>query len=294
MRSWPADRGARRSRRWNVAPYVLILPFMASFLIFDSFAIMASFGLSFTDYQGYGTGSFIGLDNYREMLTDKTLLQALGHTATIWLLTVPFLCFGSLVMAWFIESRGFLRTAFFLPVLPSLAVVSIIFLLMMDPKFGLIGQLFSAVGLTPVNILIDPRVAVPLISAIVIWKSFGYMVVVQLAALQSFPSQVREAALVDGVGGWNFFWRVLVPISKPSIAFVGVISTFGVVNAFEESYLLYKTTGGPGRSGLILGTYLYREGFVDFHFGYASAIAYGMALLMFVVALLQLRWSRDG
>ena len=84
-----------------------------------------------------------------------------------------------------------------------------------------------------------------------------------------------------------------MPISKPSIAFVGVITTFGVVNAFEESYLLYKTAGGPGHSGLILGTYLYREGFVDFRLGYASAVAYGMAFLLFAFALVQLRWSRN-
>src|SRR5262249_40199818 len=151
---------------------------------------------------------------------------------------VPFLSFGSLVMAWFIESkfvrplRGFLRTAFFLPVLPSMAVVSIIFLLIMDPQFGLVGQLFSHLGLTPVNLQIDEHVDVPLISTIVIWKNFGYMVVVQLAALQAFPSQVKEAALVDGARGWRFFWLILVPISKPSIAFVGVITTFGVINAF--------------------------------------------------------------
>ncbi|MBO3748817.1 sugar ABC transporter permease [Streptosporangiaceae bacterium NEAU-GS5] len=273
---------------------------MASFLIFDTFALVGSFGLSFTDWQGVGDLHFIGVDNYKEMAADPSLRQALWHTMLIWLLTVPFLAFGSLVMAWFIESkfvrplRAFLRTAFFLPVLPSLAVVSIIFLLMMDPTFGLVGQAFSALGLKPVNILIDQGVAIPLISSIVIWKNFGYMVVVQLAALQAFPAQVREAALVDGVNGWNYFWRVMVPISKPSIAFVGVITTFGVVNAFEESYLLYKTTGGPGRSGLILGTYLYREGFVDFNLGYASAVAYGMAFLMFIVALAQLRWSRNG
>lgn len=299
MRSWPADRAARRSTRWSAAPYVLILPFVISFLIFDTFAMVASLGLSFTDWKGVGAEHFIGLRNYGQLLKDETLRQALGHTALIWLLTVPFLCFGSLVTAWIIESkfvrplRGFLRTAFFLPVLPSLAVVSIIFLLMMDPKYGLIGQLFTKLGINPVNILLDRGVAVPLIAVIIIWKSFGYMVVVQLAALQSFPQQVREAAMIDGVNGWQYFWRVMVPICKPSIAFVGVITTFGVVNAFEESYFLYKTTGGPGRSGLILGTYLYRQGFIDFNLGYASAIAYGMALLMLIVALIQLRWGRN-
>jgi ABC-type sugar transport system permease subunit len=299
LRYWPDDRGARRFRRRSAAPYVLILPFMLSYLVFDTFAVVGSFGLSFTDYRGYGAATFIGLENYKTLFTDATLRQALGHTMVIWLLTVPLLSFGSLFVGWILESRfvrplrSFLRTTFFLPVLPSLAVVSIIFLLMMDPKYGLIGQLFDGLGLTPVNILVDPHVAVPLISAIVLWKNFGYMVVVQLAALQAFPAQVREAALVDGASGWTFFWRVLVPICRPSISFVAVITSFGVINQFDESYFLYETTGGPDRSGLVLGTYLYRVGFVDFRLGYASAVAYGMAMLMFVVALLQLRWSRE-
>lgn len=298
MPSWPVDgRRVRRPRR-GVAPYLLILPFVASFLIFDTFAMGASFALSFTDYQGIGAAHFVGLANFKELLGDATLHKALWNTMTIWLLTVPLLSFGSLVIAWFIESRlvrplrGFLRTSLFLPVLPSLVVVAIIFLLLMDPNYGLVGQLFRLLGLTPVNIHLVPWAAVPLISFITIWKNLGYVIVVQIAGLQAFPAQVRDAARVDGVNAWQYFWRVLVPISKPAIAFVGVMSTFGVVNAFEESFLLYKTTGGPGYSGLILGTYLYREAFQDFRLGYASAVAYMMTGIMVVFALLQLRWSR--
>jgi ABC-type sugar transport system permease subunit len=267
-------------------------------LIFDTFAMFASFALSFTDYQGVGAAHFIGLANFQKMWGDATLHKALWNTMAIWLLTVPVLSFGSLVIAWCIESRlvrplrAFLRTALFLPVLPSLVVVAIIFLLIMDPTFGLVGQLFRHFGLNPININTNSRAPVPLISFITIWKSLGYMIVIQSAGLQAFPTQVRDAARVDGVNVWQYFWRVLVPISKPVIAFVGVMSTFGVVNAFEESYLLYKTSGGPEQGGLILGTYLYREAFESFRIGYASAIAYMMTGIMVVFALLQLRWSR--
>ena len=287
-------------RRSGAAPYVFVFPFIAVFGVFGVFAVIASLGLSFTDWKGVASGNFIGIDNYIQMAQDPTLRKALINTGIIWLLTVPILTFGSLLVAWFVESklvrplRSFYRTALFLPVLPSLAVVSIIFLLMMDPSVGLIGQLFTAVGLTPVNIQLDQAAALPLISFIIIWKAFGYNVVLQLAALQAFPEQLKEAAQIDGVGNWNFFARILVPLSKPTLAFLAILSTIGVANSFEESYLVFGITGGPQQAGMIISTYLYREAFRDFDIGYASAIAYGLSLLLFVAAAIQLRLGRDA
>jgi ABC-type sugar transport system permease subunit len=285
-------------RHFGAAPYVFILPFVAVFAIFGVFAVFASLALSFSDWRGVAGGDFIGLDNYIKMANDPALHSALLHTAVVWLMTVPLLAIGSLVIAWLVESklvrplRAFFRTALFLPALPSLAVVSIIFLLMMDPNFGLIGQLFRAVGLAPVNIRVDVAAALPLISFIIVWKNLGYAIVIQLAALQAFPSQLREAAAIDGAGNWSFFWRILFPLSKPSIAFLAVLATIGVANTFEESYLTYGISGGPQRAGMVMGTYLYREAFRDFDIGYASAVAYTLAVVLFLVAAAQLRWGR--
>ena len=232
------------------------------------------------------------------MLQDANLHKALLHTVLLWFLTVPPLAFGSLMFASLIEAklvrpiRTFMRTAVFLPVLPSLAVVSLIFLLMLDPSFGFAGQLFRSLGLTPINLQTDTWFAIPLIAIVIVWKNFGYNVVIQLAALQAFPDHLRETAAIDGVRPWTFFWRVLVPLSRPTIAFVAVLSTIGIANTFEEPYLIYGVSGGPEQAGLVVGTYLYREAFRDFDMGYASAIAYGLAFVLFVVAAIQLRWGR--
>lgn len=285
------------SIRDRLAAYAFISPFVIAFGVFGLFAGAASFALSFTDWQGVAEGNFIGIANYMAMLGDTSLLRALFNTVLVALVVVPLLTFGSLALAWVIESRiirfkPVIRTMFLLPVLPSLVVVAFIFLWMMDPDYGLIGDMFSAVGLTPVNIRVDSAAALPLISTTIIWRSFGFALVIQLAGLQAFPSQVREAAIVDGAGRWSYFWQVLVPMQRQVLVFVSVLTTIGVFNAFEEPYVLFGPNGGRAESGLMLGTYLFRTGFVDFDIGYTSAIAYLMVVIMVVLALVQLRWGR--
>lgn len=285
------------SVRDRLAAYAFISPFVLAFAAFGLFAGAASLVLSFTDWQGVSDGNFVGLDNYAAMLGDESLHRAMWNTIVVAAVVVPFLTFGSLIVAWMIESRVIrfkpvLRTLFLLPVLPSLVVVAFIFMWMMDPDYGLIGHMSTALGLDPINIRVDSAAALPLISTTIIWRSFGFALVVQLAGLQAFPSQVREAAVVDGAGRWSYFWHVLVPMQRQVLVFVSVLSTIGVFNAFEEPYVLYGPTGGRAESGLLLGTYLYRTGFVDFDIGYTSAVAYLMVAIMVVLALLQLRLGR--
>lgn len=286
-----------RSLSDRLAAYAFISPFVVAFAVFGLFAGVASFALSFTDWEGVSDGNFIGLANYAEMLRDESLHRAFLNTILVSLVVVPALTFGSLLVAWMIEARVIrikpvASTLMLLPVLPSLVVVAFTFLWMMDPDYGLIGHLFRAFGVTPINIRTDSAASMPLIGMTIFWRSFGFALVIQLAGLQAFPSQVREAALVDGAGRWSYFWHILVPMSRPVLVFVSVLSTIGVFNAFEEPYVLYGPTGGRGEAGLMLGTYLYRTGFVEFDIGYTSAIAYFMVLVMVVVSLIQLRWGR--
>lgn len=288
----------RRQRLDSALPaYVFISPFVLTFAIFGLFPVVTSLGLSFTDWGGVGDVNFIGVSNYLKMWDDESVRVAFRNTLIVWLVVVPILSFGTLMIAWAIEAKvirfkGFLRTIFFLPLLPSLVVVSIIFLLMMDPTIGLIGQLFRLIGLPPVNILVNEQAAIPLLCLVIIWRSLGFGVIVHIAGLQAFPSQVRDAAQVDGAGAWQYFWHILVPMSKPIIAFVSVLSTISVFNVFEESYVLYGASAGPREAGLLVGTVLYRTGFKYFEFGYTSAIAYAMVLIVVAAALVQLRWGR--
>lgn len=287
-------------RHWPqaLAPYLFIAPFLVLFAVFGLFAILASFGLSFTNWSGIMGGSFVGLDNYARLLKDASFQRAFLHTVALWFLTVPLLSFGGLAMAWFLESRlvrfkQIFRLAFFLPVLPSLVVVGILFLLLLDPQYGLPNLALRSLGIPSLNIKANEAAAVPILALVVIWRWFGYNMTIHLAGLQALSRETLQAARLDGANSWHVFWRVVVPMSKPILLFTSVLSTIGIFNLFDEPYVLYGTQGGPGEAGLTLGTYLYRQAFENFNLGYASAIAYTIAIVVFIVSFIQIRVVRD-
>lgn len=296
----PATR-ARDSRnvsgRWT--PYLFLSPFLLLFGIFGALAVTVSLVLSFTNWQGVAGGEFVGLDNYAKLVTEPSFRQALAHTVVVWCLTVPVLSFGGLALAWVLQSRlvrmkALLRTLFFLPVLPSLVVTGLVFLLLLDPRYGLPNVALRSLGLDPINLRVDPAVSVPLVAVIVIWRWLGYNMIIHLAGLQAISTDVLQAARVDGAGGWRLFWHVVVPMSKPVLVFTAVLSTIGVFNLFDEPYILFGTQGGPEQAGLMLGPLMFREAFENFDLGYASAIAYALTVMVVVASLVQARMGRDG
>lgn len=294
-------RTVARTRKASskLVPYAFLAPFFVVFGIFGLFAVIASLGLSFTDWQGVQGGTFVGVENYQRALADESFRRAVANTAAVWILTVPILSFGGLALAWSLESKlvrfkSLLRTVFFLPVLPSLVVVGITFLLLLDPQYGLPNIALQRLGISPINLHTDAFAAIPVLSLVVLWRWLGFNMVIQLAGLQSLSHEVLESARIDGASEWQLFWRMVVPMSKPVLVFAFVNSTIGTFNLFDEPYMLFGTQGGPGEAGLVVGTLLFREAFEFFHLGYASAIAYGLAIVVFVFSLLQLRTVRDA
>ncbi len=303
MTAAPATAAAPSSRRGpgrpRLAPYLFILPFFIVFGTFGLYALLNSFGLSFTSWRGVRGGEFIGLDNYLNLLGDNSFRRALFNTAGVWLLTVPVLSFGGLALAWMLQSklvrfRGVFRAVFFLPVLPSLVVVGITFLLLLDPQYGLPNLLLRQLGLAPISLKTDPLVAVPVLSLVVIWRWLGFNMVIQLAGLQALSDEPIESARIDGASEWQVFWRVVVPMSKPVLLFSFINSTIGTFNLFDEAYMLFGTQGGPGEAGLVVGTFIFRDAFEFFRLGYASAAAYAVAVLVFIASVVQLRVARDA
>lgn len=285
--------------RSSAAPYLFLAPFFVVFVLFALLAIVASLALSFTDWQGVGGGSWVGLANYERLADDQSFRRAVLNTGLIWVLTVPILSFGSLALAWILESklvplRAVFRTVYFLPVLPSLVVVGITFLLLLDPQYGLPNIALQNLGLPVVNIKTDSAVAVPVLSLVIIWRWIGFNIIIQLAGLQSLGRDTIDAARLDRASEWQLFWRIVVPMSKPVLVFAFINSTIGTFNLFDEAYMLFGTQGGPSESGLVVGTLLFRQAFEFFHLGYASAIAYAVAIMVFVVSLIQLRWASHG
>lgn len=288
----------RRTASSQKIAYLFIAPFFLVFLVFQLAAMIASLGLSLTNWKGASGGEYVGLSNYTALFTDSDFLAALGHTVIVWVLTVPALSFGALFLAHLLNQRvtrgkSALRTLYFLPVLPPLVVVGVLFLLLLDPVYGLPNIFFQAIGLPPINIKSDPAVALPVLSLVIFWRWLGYNMTIHLAALQSLSSEVLESARVDGVNAWQMFWSIIVPMSKPTLIFTAVMSTIGTFNLFDEPYVLFGPEAGPNQAGLMLGTYMFRQGFEFFNLGYASAISYTVAIIVLVVSLLQMRMSRD-
>jgi lactose/L-arabinose transport system permease protein len=285
-------------KRFDWRPYALISPFFVIFAVFSLYAIGDSLYLSFTSQQGVAGGKFVGFANYVRLFKDDSYHQALINTAYMWLMTVPLLSLGSLAVAWMIQSplvrfQGFLRGMLFLPVVPSIVVSAITILLLLDPNFGLPNLLLQKIGFPALNIRAQQSAAVPVLALVVIWRWFGYNVVIHAAGLQSLPASVLEAAKIDGAGAWQVFWLVVVPMSRPMIVFTFIASTIGVFNLFDEPYVLFGTGGGPAEAGLLPGPLLFRTGFSEFRLGYASAMAYALAVIIFIASLFQLRLTRE-
>ena len=291
-------RRLRPPRRGSAIGYAFIGPFFVNFLLFQAFALVAALLLSFTDWHGALGGAFIGLDNYARLFSDVSFQRALLHTVLVWIVAVPLLSFGGLALAWLLNAavvrgRGILRTMLFLPILPALVVVGIVFLLLLDPRYGLPNLLLHAAGLVSVNVKTDPAAAVPVLIVVVSWRWLGYNVVIHLAGLRTLSREVLEAASMDGASAWQSFRHVVLPMSRPMLVFTAVLSTIGVVNLFDEPYVLFGGGGGPDGGGLMLGPYIFRQGFQYFNMGYASAIAYAVAAMVFLFSMLQVRLNRD-
>jgi ABC-type sugar transport system permease subunit len=284
-----------RRIRWNkLAPYLFIAPFFIIFAIFGLFPIVFSGYISLHEWTGLKTPIFIGLKNYITLLQDADFQIALRNTSILFLLSVPTTVGGGLLLAIVLNNklvryRSVFRTIFYMPLVVSLVVASQVFNLMLGNPFGLINEFLSRLGLERVNFLNEPSMTLFVLTLLVIWKYIGNDLVIMLAGLQTIPPELNEAAMVDGAKGFQVFRYITLPLMRPIILFDLVLSTIGTFNIFAEPYTLFGVTGGVNQSGLTAGLLLYRTSFQFFKFGYGSAMAYIIGIIIFVLSLFQLR-----
>jgi ABC-type sugar transport system permease subunit len=285
----PVDAWWRR-----LAPYAFISPFYLIFLAFGLLPIIFSLGVSLYDWRGTTPGAFVGLTNYQLLLRDPGFYTALRNTVFVWLGSVPPMILAALVFAVLLNSqrvrlRNFFRTVYFLPVVTSLVITGLIFSFLFSSTFGLVNRLLEPFGITPINWLSDPAWMKPVLIFALLWRWTGNDMVIMLAGLQSIPDDLYEAAKVDGATGPQTFWHITVPLMRPVILFDAIISTIGTFNLFAEPYVLFGEDGGIGQAGLVTGTLLYQNAFVYFKFGYGAALAWVLAVIIFVLSMLQLK-----
>lgn len=287
--------GWQLDRRWRkVAPYVFISPFYIAFLAFGFLPIIFSLVVSLFDWRGTTPGGFIGLANYRILLNDPSFYRALWNTFYVWVGSVPVMILLALVFAVILNSRlvrfrSVFRTVFFLPVVTSLLISGLIFSLLFSMSFGIVNRVLEPLGIGPINWLADPSwMKVTLILAL-LWRWVGNDMVLMLAGLQQIPTDLYEAARVDGASEVQMFWNITVPMMRPVILFDAIVSTIGVFNLFAEPFALFGPDGGIEQAGLVTGTLLYQNAFVYFKFGYGSALAWVLAMVVFALSMIQLR-----
>jgi cellobiose transport system permease protein len=305
----PAD-GRRRKRvgSWfdsHAAGYVLISPYFVMFAIFGLFPLVFTFWVSLHDWSLLGGHYWVGLANYRALFQDDYFYNALRNTLAMFVIaTVPQLIAGMMIAHLLnrpMRSRTLWRMSVLLPNITSVAAVGIIFTLIFARDFGLANWLLDLVGIDPVSWKDHQWSSWVAISVMVDWRWTGYNTLIFLAALQAVPNDLYEAAELDGAGSWRQFRHITVPMLRPTLIFVAIISTIGGMQLFTEPLIFNSganaISGGTTRQFQTLTMYLYEKAFPGQEFGYASTIAwvmFGLIAVIGAINVLLLRRMRSA
>jgi multiple sugar transport system permease protein len=286
--------------RWRgTAGFWFVAPALALIGAFFVVPVLASLLLSFTDFDVYAIARpdrlrAVGLENYRRLLDDPRFWLAFRNTAYFVFVGGPLSIAVSLAAALLLDARltrfrGFFRSVLFLPVVTTLVAVAVVWRYLYHPRLGLLNHLLAPVGIDPIDWLGDPLWAMPAIILLAVWKNFGFNMVVFLAGLQSVPARLYEAARLDGAGAWQQFRRVTLPLLRPTLVFVTIITGIGYFQLFAEPYVM--TQGGPAGATLSVVLLMYEEGFRWWNMGYGAAVAFVLFAVILALTLLQLMWQ---
>lgn len=284
-----------RSSLW--AALLFLSPTLVVVSVFIVFPIVFSFYLSFQQWNLFqAEHTFIGVANYVRMFSDSEFWGVFRNTAVYTVGTVPLNMALALFVAFLlnqkIAGKKILRTAFFTPVIISSVAAAVIWRWVFDPNLGLANFAIRAVGLPAVNWLNDPTAAMSALIIVGVWKTFGINMILFAAGLSAIPDHYYQAAEIDGAGTWAKFWRITIPLLSPTTLFILVLSIIGSFQVFDLVYVL--TYGGPLGGTKVLVFYLYEHAFQYFNMGYASAVAYLLFAVLFVLTLAQIRFFRSS
>ncbi len=265
-------------------------------MIFTLGPLVASLYFSFTNYNVLQPARWVGLDNYQTLLTDDPLLpKALRNTLVYAALYVPLHVITALGVALLLnearQMRGFFRTVFYLPSITPAVATAYLWIWILNPNAGLVNRTLRALSLPAPAWTVDPFWTKPTIVISQLWLLGGAMIIF-LAGLKGIPTDLYEAAKLDGAGSWRRFRDVTLPMLSGVTFFVATISTISSLNVFTQGYVMFDKNGGPENSALFVVMYLFKRGFEYFQMGYASAIAWLLFLVIVAITLVQFRLSK--
>ncbi len=269
--------------------------------VFFIVPVVAALVLSATDFDVYALADrsvlrFVGLDNYRALFGNADFIRALKNTLYFVLVGGPLSIAVSLGAALLVNARlapykGFFRTIYFAPVVTTLVAVAVVWRYIFHTRYGLLNWALGTLGVPPIDWLGDATWAMPAIILMAVWKNFGYNMLICVAGLQNIPVELYEAAELDGAGAWTRFRHITLPMLRPTLMFVAVITLIGYFQLFAEPYVM--TQGGPLKSTQSIVLLMYEEGFRWWRIGGAAAIAFVLFAIMLVGAGLQFLLRRE-
>lgn len=290
----PAVRRAiRREATFGYSMIGLAVAFVA---VFTLIPIIGSLGLSFFSWDVISPPRFVGLANFTRLFSDEAVLASFGVTILLAIGIVVLQIVLGLLLAVLVNNRKgkfakvFFRTTFYLPLLASTASVSIFMGYLFDAKFGLINYYLGQIGIPAIPWLTNPVAAQVTMILIVVWQQVGFTFVLFVAALTSVPQDVQEAAAIDGAGAWRTLLRIKIPLISPTILFATVVAMINAMQLFDQPYIMTK--GGPGTSTTTATIAMYQAGFQNLQFGYASAIAILLLVIILAVTGIQFLAAR--
>ena len=282
------------------AGWAMTAPALTAIGLFFVVPAFASLVLSFTDFDIYALADlnnlrFIGFDNYQRLLTNPLFWQAMGNTLWFVVLGVPLIVALSLGAALLVHARtvkwrAVWRVALFAPFVTTLVATAVVWNYLLHTRYGLINYGLGFLGVAPVDWLGNPSTALPAILLFVAWKSFGYNMIIFLAALQTVNKDLLDAARVDGAGPWMRFRHVTLPAIAPTVLLVTILTVAGMFQLFAEPYVM--TQGGPAKSTVTVLYFMFEEGFKWWNLGSGAAVAFILFLCIFATTLVQMKLAR--
>jgi multiple sugar transport system permease protein len=288
-------RSAGRLGRDTWWAWFFLAPTILGLAVLSAGPIIASFGISLTDWDLLSPAEFVGLDNFVSLLSNDRFLLALRNTAFFTLTSVPLGLILGLGLALALDQpiRGIaiIRTAYFLPVVTSTTAIALVWLWIYSPQGGLLNAVLGVFGIPPEKWVSDPFWSMPSIVAMSVWQGLGTTVIIFLAGLQGIPQEYYDAAAVDGAARWARFRHVTLPLLTPTIFFTGILAFIGAFQVFDQVYVLARP-GEPSRSTITLVYFIYEAGFDNFKMGLAAAASWILFLIVAVLTILYFRSQR--
>jgi multiple sugar transport system permease protein len=276
----------------KMLPYLLVSPYLIYVIVFVLFPVIFCFFLTFQKWNIIAPMHFIGVKNYTRLFHDRLFWKAIGNTLKFLLLHIPLQLVVSLFLAELLNRKiraiAFFRGSFFLPVIVSGVVVTILWQQLFGYDAGIFNRVLAFFGIHKIGWLINPKMAIYSIAIMATWKNLGLYVILFLIGLQTVPPQYYEAAKLEGATRWQQFIHITLPMINPTIFMVVILSTIGGFSLFIEPFIM--TGGGPLNQTLSAVLYIYKQAFQYYNMGYSATLGFFYAIMIMTVVVLQKRF----